>query len=81
MLYSSKNKTKSNQEEPIHKCHLGTASNEITWGGGGGGGERKRGMEGRGGLNRFAGRPFFTLGTALVHQTLSCSVCMEDIST
>ena len=56
-------------EEPKQKCCLGTASNEITAGGGGGGG---------GGLQLVCGRPTFALSSALVPQTLSCLVCVED---
>ena len=32
-------RTTNNFDEPKQQRHLGTASNEITWGGGGGGGE------------------------------------------
>ena len=51
------------------KSRLGTASNEITGGGGGGGG---------GGLQLVCGRPTLALSSALVSQTLKCSVCVED---
>ena len=52
------------------KCRLGTASNKITGGGGGG--------RGKGGLQLVCGRTTLALSAALVPQTLSCSVCVED---
>ena len=57
------NRKKNNFEEPKQKRHLGTASNEIT---------------GVGGLQLVCGRPTLALSSALVPQTLSCSVCVED---
>ena len=54
---------KSNLEETKQKCRLGTASNEITGGGG---------------LQLVCGRPTLALSSALVPQTLSCLVCVED---
>ena len=56
---------KNNREEPKQKCCLGTASYEITGGGGGG-------------LQLVCGRPTLALSSALVPQTLSCLVCVED---
>ena len=56
---------KNNQEETKQMCRLGTASNEITGGGGGG-------------LQLVCGRPTLALCSALVPQTLSCLVCVED---
>ena len=49
------------------KSRLGTASNEITGGGGGG-------LQ----LVLVCGRPTLALSSALVSQTLSCLVCVED---
>ena len=54
------------------KSRLGTASNKITGGRGGGGGG------GGGGLQLVCGRQTLALSSALVPQTLSCSVCLED---
>ena len=54
---------KSNLEVTEQKCRLGTASNEITGGGG---------------LQLVCGRPTLALSSALVLQTLSCLVCVED---
>ena len=58
---------RTNHEEPKEKCRLGTASNELTGGGGGGGG-----------LQLVCGRPTLALSSALVPETLSCSVGMDD---
>ena len=60
-------KKKKNFEETKQKCRLGTASNEITGGGGGGGG-----------LQLVCSRPTLALSSALVPQTLSWSVSVED---
>ena len=50
--------------EPKQKSRLGTASNKNYWGGGG--------------LQLVCGRPTLALSSALVPQTLSCLVCVED---
>ena len=52
------------------KSCLGTASNKIADGGRGGGGA--------GELQLVCGRPTLALSSALILQTLSCSVCVED---
>ena len=64
-----KKKKKNNLEETKQKCRDGTAFNGTTGGGGGGGG---------GGLQLLCGRSTLALISALVPQTLSCLVCMED---
>ena len=47
---------------------LGRPAMKLLGGGGGGGG----------GLQLVCGRPTLALSSALVPQTLSCSVCVED---
>ena len=59
-----KKKKKNNLGETKQKCRLETASNEITGG--------------WGWLQLVCGRPTLALSSALVPQTLSCSVCVED---
>ena len=54
-------------KEPKQKSRLGTASNKNYWEGGW-----------AGGLELVCGRPTLALSSALVHQTLSCLVCVED---
>ena len=66
----NKKKTKNNQEKAKQKCCLATASNEITGVGGWGGGASN--------IQIVCDRPTFALSSALVSQTLSCSVCVED---
>ena len=61
-----KSPTNQNRKQ---KSHLETASNKITGGGGGGGG---------GGLQLVCGRPTLALSAALVPETFSYSVCVED---
>ena len=60
------NRSTNNHEEPKQMRRLGMASNEITGGGGGGG------------LQLVCGRPTLALSYALIPQTLSCFVCVED---
>ena len=75
-----KKKKKKKKKKKIRganpESRLAMAINEITlrWGGGGGGGKGG----GRGELQLVCGRPTLVLCSALVPQTLSRSVCVED---
>ena len=56
---------KNNHEEPKRSAALGRLALKLLRGGGGG-------------LPLVCGRPTLALSSALVLQTLSCSVCVED---
>ena len=66
MLADNKQIDKKNTRNQIRSAALGRPAMTLLGGGGGGG------------LQLVCGRPALALCSALVPQTLSCSVCVED---